>query len=568
MAASLPKNVVQFLDWTWPQIEPFFQDLYERPLSEATIAEWLGDWSELSKLLEESYWRHYDATTIDTANQEIQEKFNNFLDQVQPRAKSAEQKLKEMLLNSEIFPDGYEVPLRNLRAQADLFREPNLELQSEEKKLVTEYDKIIGAQTVLWEGQQVPLPQLIPVYQQTDRERREKAWRLAAERQLADREGINDLWVSFLELRQKIAINADLPNYRAYRWRELLRFDYTPEDCYQFQQAISDVIVPVAESIYKKRRQRLGVESLRPWDLDVDPFARPPLDPFANSEELVSKTSQIFHQVDPQLGDYFEIMRTEGLLDLENRENKAPGGYCSHYKSSERPFIFMNAVGVHEDVQTLLHEAGHAFHVFECGHLPYFFLEVPAEFAEVASMSMEFLASPYLISDQGGYYTPEQAARARIQYLESVLLFWPYMAVVDAFQHWVYENQQAAMNPANCDASWAQLWERFMPGVDWSGLEQEMRTGWQRKLHIFDEPFYYVEYGLALLGAVQIWRNSLDDQASAIAAYRQALSLGTSVTLPQLYAAAGAKFTFDASTLHQSVDLIQETIANLERDIG
>ena len=568
MPSALPANAVEFLDWTWPQIEPHFQALRERPLNEDNLLDWLNQWSQLSKLLDESFWRLYDATTIDTKDQEIEEKFKRFLDQIRPRAKAAEQELKKMLLNSGIIPSGYEVPLRDLSAQAELFREKNLSLLSEEKKLVVEYDKIVGAQTVLWGGEQVALPQLQPVYQQHDRVRREDAWRLTAQRQLADRGALNELWVKFLGLRQRIAANADLPNYRAYRWQELLRFDYTPEDCYQFHQAIEEVVVPAAESVNERRRQRLGVESLRPWDLDIDLYGKPPLIPYASTSELEQTTANIFQRVDPQLGEYFEIMRAENLLDLENRVNKGPGAYCSSYLHSQRPFILMNGVGIHDDVQTLLHEGGHAFQVFEISQLPYFFQDIPAEFAEVASMSMELLASPYLLKDRGGFYSHEEAARARIQYLESMLLFWPYMAVVDAFQQWVYENQQAALNPEKCDACWASLWERFMPGVDWSGLEQELRTGWQRKPHIFDEPFYYIEYGLAQLGSVQIWRNSLTDQAGAVASYRQALALGTSVTIPELYQVAGAEFSFAPITLRQSVDLILETVSDLEKEIN
>jgi oligoendopeptidase F len=568
MPPSLPANAVEFLDWTWPQIEPHFQALRERRLNENNVLDWLNQWSQLNKLLDEGFWRLYDATTIDTKDQEIENKFKRFLDQIRPRAKAAEQELKEMLLNSGITPPGYAVPLRDLGAQADLFRQENLPLLSEDKKLVVEYDKIIGAQTVLWEGEQVALPQLQPVYQQPDRARREAAWRLSAQRQLADRAALDELWVKFLGLRQRIAANADLPNFRAYRWRELLRFDYTPEDCYQFHQAIEEVVVPAAKTVYQKRRQRLGVESLRPWDLDVDPYGKPPLKPYSSTSELEQITATIFQRVDPQLGEHFEIMRAENLLDLENRVNKGPGGYCSSYLYSKRPFILMNGVGIHDDVQTLLHEGGHAFHVFEISQLPFFFQDIPAEFAEVASMSMELLASPYLLKDQGGFYSHEEAARARIQHLESMLLFWPYMAVVDAFQQWVYENQQAASNPENCDACWARLWERFMPGVDWSGLEQELRTGWQRKPHIFDEPFYYVEYGLAQLGSVQIWRNSLTDHAGAVDSYRQALALGTSVTIPELYQTAGAEFSFAASTLRQSVDLILETVSDLEEEIN
>jgi oligoendopeptidase F len=567
MHSSLPDEPINFLDWKWSQIEPLFRELNKQSLTESNIIDWLNSWSELSKLLDERYWRLYDATTTDTTDKESEENFEHFLEQIRPQAKSAEQNLKKKLLKSRIIPSGYEVPFRDLHAQANLFREINLPLLSDEKKLVVDYDKTIGAQTVEWEGEQVSLPQLLPVYQQPEREIRENAWRLAAARQLADREVLNKLWGKFLRLRQKIAANADLSNYRSYRWQELLRFDYAPEDCYQFHKAIAKVVVPAAETIYKKRRQRLGVKKLRPWDLDVDRFGKPPLKPFSTSQELESKTSRIFQQVDPNLGDYFEIMRKERLLDLDNRVNKAPGGYCNHYMSSQKPFIFMNAVGIHEDVQTLLHEGGHAFHVFERGHLPFFFLDVPFEFAEVASMSMELFASPYLAADQGGFYTHEESSRARIQLLESMLLFWPYMAVVDAFQQWIYENPQMAMNPKNCDNQWEQLWMRFMPGVDWSGLEEEKRTGWQRKIHIFTDPFYYVEYGLAQLGAVQIWRNSLHDQAGAVTAYLHALSLGTSVTLPQLYAAAGAKFTFDETTLSQAVDEILETISDLESRI-
>lgn len=567
MDHSLPADAVDFLDWTWHQIEPHFQALQGSTLDEGNILDWLDEWSQLSKILDESYWRLYDATTINTINLENEEKFKHFVDKIQPMAKAAEQSLKEKLLASGIHPPGYEMPLRDLRVQADLFREENLPLISEEKKLLIEYDKLIGAQAVMWDGEEIALPQLRPAFQLQDRAHRERAWRLSAERQLQDRGALNELWGKFLKLRQRIAANAGLPDYREYRWRELLRFDYTPEDCYQFHQAIENVVVPAAVRIYEKRRQRLGVKSLRPWDLEVDPFGKPPLKPYESVPELEQTTSRIFHKVDPRFREYFEIMQSENLLDLESRVNKGPGAYCTNYPYSERPFIFMNGVGIHDDVQAILHEGGHAFHTFECSHLPFFFLDVPAEFAEVASMTMELLASPYLLKEQGGFYNREEAARARIQYLESMLLFWPYMAVVDAFQHWVYENPAAALDPYNCDAYWARLWERFMPGVDWSGLEEEMETGWQRKPHIFDSPLYYVEYGLAQLGSVQIWRNALDDQAQAVASYRQALALGTSVPIPDLYQAAGAEFSFTANSLGEAVDLILKTVSELEKEI-
>jgi oligoendopeptidase F len=258
-------------------------------------------------------------------------------------------------------------------------------------------------------------------------------------------------------------------------------------------------------------------------------------------------------------------MVEENLLDLDTRAGKALGGYCSTLPLRRRPFIFMNVAGTHNDVQTLLHEAGHAFHVFATSELPLVWqIESPMEFAEVASMSMELLSAPYLTKDYGGFYTPGEAARARIEHLEGGLLFLPYMAVVDAFQHWVYTHADAAANPANCDAAWGELWDRFMPDVDFSGFENERVSGWHRKLHIFHVPFYYVEYGMAQLGALQVWRNALNDQAGAVVSYREALALGGTKPLPGLFEAAGAEFRFDTEMLADLVELVEDTIEELE----
>ncbi|MHA1568430.1 MAG: M3 family oligoendopeptidase, partial [Alphaproteobacteria bacterium] len=492
---ALPGDVVAFMDWPWEKIEPHFHALEKRALTADTVDAWLADWSRLSALLSETYSRLYVATTVNTADAEAEKKYHHFLDAIFPPASAAEQKLKEKLLGSGLQTEGFAVPLQKMRAEAELFREENLSVMTAERKLATEYEKVIGAQTIEWEGEEITLLQLQPVYQGPDRDVREKAWRLAAERQLADRETINDLWTQFMDLRRQLAANTGLPDYRAFRWQQMLRFDYTPDDCAAFHQAIAAVIVPAAQRIYEKRRQRLGVDALRPWDLFVDPLGRPPLRPFGRVDELIEKSIRIFSQVDPLLGGYFRTMRDEKLLDLDNRKNKAPGGYCMEFQVAQRPFIFMNAVGLHDDVQTLLHEAGHCFHVFERAHLPYLQQkDVNLEFAEVASMSMELLGAPYLAAGQGGFYPDDDAARAQIEHLEDLLLFWPFMSVVDSFQHWVYQNHDAASDPAACDAAWDKLWQRFMLGVDWTGLEEERKTGWHRKLHIHLYPFYYVEY--------------------------------------------------------------------------
>ncbi len=566
MTLQLPASAQEFMKLGWEQIEPFYRDLGDVALTSQNVEGWLTDWSRLSELVNETQQRLYVATSVNTEDKEAERRLFDFLDHISPPAESAEQKLRQKLLAGNLEPAGLAVPLRNMRTQAALFREENLPLLTQEHKLENEYDKIAGGQTVEWEGKVTTIAQLKPVYQQTDRALREKAWRLAMSRQLADRGATNDLWTRFMALRGKLAANAGFSDYRAFRWKQLLRFDYTPADCITFQNAIENVVVPAAERIYAHRRAQLGVGALRPWDLDVDPSGRPALKPFTAVDELQSKAESIFRRVDPQLGEYFAVMRQEALLDLENRKAKAPGGFCTSFAFVKRPFIFMNAVGLHDDVQTLLHEGGHAFHVFESAHLPYAQqLDVGMEFAEVASMSMELLGLPYLAPRATGFYDEREAARAQAEHLESLILFWPYMAVVDAFQHWVYENYEAARDPANCDRAWAVQWNRFMRGVDWSGLEQEMMTGWHRKLHIHQVPFYYVEYGMAQLGAVQVWRNSQRDQRQAVKAYRHALSLGGSATLPELFSAAGARFSFDAATLADAVSMIEATLERLTK---
>ncbi len=565
MFTSLPKNALDLLDWSWDQYQPFADDLLKRSLNEENITQYLADWSRLLEFWEETEARLYIDTALDTSDKSAQKRFETFLEDVYPQSKAVDQKIKEKFLDSEIETVGFDIPLRNLRIQAALFREANLELLTTEKKLSNEYDKLIGAQTVIWEGEEKTIAQLQPIFQESDRGVREKAWRLASERQLADREAINELWGKYIPLRVQIAANADLPDYRTYRWRHLLRFAYSPKDCVTFQNAIEEVVVPAAERIYQRRKERLGVDALRPWDLTVDPLDRQPLRPFEDVAKLEKVAAVIFNKVDPQLGEYFAYMQRENLLDTANRKGKAPGAFCYPLVATRKPFLFQNSVGLHDDVQTILHEAGHAFHVFECANIPYFQqLEVPMEFAEVASMAMELLAAPYLTKAEGGFYSEKDAARARIEHLEETITFWPYMAVVDAFQHWVYENPEKAALPTKCDAKWSELWDRFMKGIEYSGLEDSKVTGWQRKLHIHQEPFYYVEYGLAQLGAIQIWANALEDQERVVASYRKALALGGTITLPELYATAGAKFAFDDQTLGQAVDLIETTILKLE----
>lgn len=578
MIHPLPSDIQEFSDWDWTRIEPYYARLQQREIKSHNIHAWLADWSQLASLLEERYARLSLANTQNTADKAIEEKYNRFVEEIYPHYQAAEQTLKEKLLDSGLQPQGFEVPLRNLRAEAAIFRAENLPLHTREQKLEKEYDKLLGAETVKWNDEERTPAQMLPLYQEPDRAIRERAWRLVFERRLQNRGALNELWVQLLQVHLEMAKNAGftLPDgtgdYRAYRWQQYLRFDYTPDDAKHFDAAIREAVVPATARLYKKYRARLNVSSLRPWDLQgpqgfsvaADPPGREPLHPYSDEAELIDKCAAIFHDVDPQLGAYFDTMRAENLLDLVNRKNKAPGGYCMNLDYAKRPFIFMNGVGTHEDVQTLLHEAGHAFHAFESFQLPYLQQRsIGLEFCEVASNVMEFLGGQYL-NRPGGFYNDADAARARVEKLETALFFWPYMAVMDLFQHWVYENPKDAMDPENCDAQWGELWDQYMSGVDWSGLEQERITGWHRKLHIFTGPFYYIEYGMAQLGAAQVWANALRDQAEAVRAYRRALALGGTAPLRSLFETAGAKFKFDASTLRETVVLMEATIKQLE----
>ena len=569
MQGTLPNTAFEFMDWSWAQIEPVYTELANRPLMAETVEQWLLDWTRLIRLLSEASNRLQIATTVNTEDKEAVTRFQNFMVNIGEPASLQEQKLKEKFLASGLEPKGFAIALRNMRSEANIFSAENVPLFTKEQDLIIEDNQIIGAQTVTWNGEEKTIIQLKQLLHSDDRTQREQVWKAISERRLADRPAMNALWTKLLPLRLEMASNAGYKSYRDFRWEQYKRFDYTPEDCLIFHDAIEKVVVPAATRIYEKQRQKLGVDRLRPWDLDRDdvyPPSRPPLHPFQTVEELVSKADAIFHKVDPELGDYFSIMRKEGLLDLDNRKGKAPGGYQAGLLQSGRPFIFMNAIGTQDDVQTLLHEGGHAFHLFEALKLPYSQQwEYTSEIAEVASMSMELLGAPYLVASEGGYYTPQEAARAEIEHLEQNILFWPFMAVVDAFQHWVYTHAEQAADTGACDAKWDELWLRFIPGVDWSGLDAARVTGWHRKPHIFQMPFYYVDYGLAQIGALQVWRNSLRDQAKAVRDYRAALSLGGTRTLPELYAAAGARFAFDAATLGELVGLMENTIHNLEQ---
>ncbi|HEY1015883.1 MAG TPA: M3 family oligoendopeptidase, partial [Herpetosiphonaceae bacterium] len=496
----MPTERIKLDPQDWATVQPAFDQLLAEPLSAATVGPWLERWSGLDAQLKEYEYQSWRLSTENTADEAAERRLMHFLEELQPKIEQHAQRLKEKLLAADLsaLPADTAQMLRRFRTEAALFREANLPLSTEIQRLSTEYDKLIGAMAIELDGKTMTMPQAMTLLQDPDRALRERVWRAVQDRYLQDRAALDELFLKMLPLRRQQARNADLPSYIEYVWGQYGRFDYTPEDCRTFHAAIESEIVPLARAYAARRREQLGVETLRPWDLDVDPLGRPALAPFGDVAELEDGCQRMFDQLDPALGDQFRRMR-DGFLDLDSRPNKAPGGYCSFMMDSKVPYIFMNAAGVHDDVQTLLHEGGHAFHATESALKQRLIWNYngPIEFCEVASMAMEHLAAPYLERSKGGFYAPADARRARAEHLQGTLTFFPYMAVVDAFQHWVYAEAPEDVSAADLDAKWGELWDRFMDGADWTGLEDVKVSGWHRKMHIYSSPLYYVEYGLA-----------------------------------------------------------------------
>ncbi len=539
----------------WPQIAPLFDQLEARApqaKSAADLEKWLLDWSELNAALDEEASRRYIAMTCHTDNAEAEKAYLDFVEHVEPQIKPRQFALETIYV---AHPQREKLPRprffvfdRDTKNHVELFRPENVALETEEAKLCQQYQKLIGAQTVNFCGEEKTLAQMARYLEEPDRALRQEAWELVARRRLEDAGKCEEIFDGLLKLRAQIARNAGFENYRDYMFRKMGRFDYTPADCEKFHHAIESEIVPAVREIQAERQRNLKLDKLRPWDLGVDPHNRPPLKPFAQAGELVAGAQKIFHRLDAELAGNFRQMQDLKLLDLDNHKGKAPGGYQQNLSEARVPFIFMNAVGVQRDVDTLLHEAGHAFHAQAVRQEDiYNYRSAPIEFCEVASMAMELLGAEFM---EEFYATPD-ANRARKTHLEGVIGFFPWMAVVDAYQHWLYTHPDHTR--AGRRAAYLQLLDRFGGEVDWSGYEEARAFSWHRQLHIFTHPFYYVEYGIAQLGALQVWANARRDHAQAVHDYKKSLALGGSRPLPELFHTAGCSFHLRRQN-HQAAD--------------
>jgi oligoendopeptidase F len=561
---GLPESPDALKDATWEDIAPFYEALATSPLDRTNVEAWLADWSLFESLLSEASALASFAYTCDTSDAAREAAQLRFGTQISPKAREQRVRLQERLVKLDYVRPGLETTVQRFRNQMRLFAAANVPLFGELSKLETEWSKVNGAMTVEWDGEQKTPAQLLPFLESTDRAVRERAFKLRAKPYIDQRQVLVDIFDRMYDLRQQVARNAGFENFRDYSHLEKNRFDYTPDDCLRFHEAVESAVMPAVERILRRRRTQMGIDPLRAWDITADPKGRTPLKPFTDIATFIGRAADVFTHVDPEFGGYYRRMAEANLLDLDNRKGKAPGGYCQTLAFRKMPLIFMNAVGIDEDVRTLLHEAGHAFHSFEASTLPLLFQRHPgSEMAEVASMSMELLASPFIDADDGGYYSEDDALRSRADLLEGIVLFLPHCASVDAFQHWIYLNTDGR-DAAARDRKWLELRQRFEgSSLDWDGLDAERIARWYQQPHFFGSPFYYIEYGIAQLGALQVWRNSLRDPQEAVRHYRGALTLGATKPLPDLFKAAGARLMFDSEGMRELILVVEEELAKL-----
>jgi len=549
----------------WKSLEPYFKDLVERKIeSRSDLEKWLQDSSELEAIVsEDANWRQI-RMTCDTENKDLENAFTYFVMEIQPHIQSYADKLNKKLIENpftkELDRDKYFTYLRNIKKNIELFREENIGLNSELSVMAQQYGVIAGKMTVQVNGKEYTLQQAAKFLESPDRNVREDVYRKVNDRRLQDKDELNRLFTSLVEKRNQVALNAGFANYRDFRFKELGRFDYTREDCFQFHEAVKQNIIPLVNEIYKKKKEKLGIDPLRPWDTEAEPAGITPLTPFRTGDELLQKTLHCLDEVNPFFAECLQQMQRMHRLDLESRKGKAPGGYNCPLPETGAPFIFMNAAGQMADVTTIIHEGGHAVHSFLTHPLPLTgFKEYPMEMAEVASMSMELFSMDYW---DVFFENKEELKRAKEYQLERVITIFPWIAIIDKFQHWVYENPTHTEEQRT--STWMDILNEFTsPEIDFTGLDEYRKYGWQRQLHLYEVPFYYIEYGIAQLGAIGLWMQFKKNKDTALNNYIQALSLGGTATLPQLFERAGLKFDFSPNYVSELMSFVHNEMKEL-----
>lgn len=548
------------------QVTEYYQKLLQQeiPFNAKALREWILQWNELSTVLSEENARRYVAMTSHTQDEKIAKAYMDFVQNIDPICEDYGNKLERKMMAHPNIPDlenEFGMYFRDVRSSLELFRQENIPLFTKETTDIQAYQQITSTMTVEYKGETRTLQQMAPLLKETDRKIREDAWRKIASRRLQDKERLDAAFDTLFRNRIQISKNSGFDNYLDYIFKAKSRFDYTPADCRTFHESIEKIILPYLADLYREKAQMLKLERLRPWDTDVDALSRPPLKPFQKGDELIEKVGQIFDRLSPQTSNWFRTMQKEKLIDPDSRVGKAPGGYQIGFEESGRPFIFMNAAGTDGDIYTLLHESGHSFQQFGVADLPLTaFHDVPSEFAEVSSMSMELIGS----TDLSPFYPNEaDANRSRISELEEIIWLFPWVASIDSFQHLMYSHPNHTASDRK--EMWLSVMDRYDAGIDYSGLDDERAYLWQKQLHIFEVPFYYIEYGIAQLGALQVWENFRKNPKKGLEDLFAAEALGSSRPLPEIFSRAGIRFDFSAATIEPLIRDLSDEIARLKR---
>lgn len=557
--------IPQELNITWENLEPLFTELQNRKItSTAELEHWLKDRSELEAALEEDFAWRYIKMSCDTANEELVKNFQYFATEIEPKISPLANELNKKFVESPFMDDldkeKYFVYSRAVKKALELYRDENIELFTELQVKQQKYQSTTGAMSVELNGQEYTLEQASIFIKDLNREVRENAWKTIQQRRLIDKDDLNILFDELIKLRNQVALNAGFENYRDYMFQALGRFDYTPQDCYDFANAIEKEIVPILKEQAEKRREALGLEVLKPWDLEVSISGKPALKPFNNGEELIDKSIACFNAIDEKLGSKLATMKANNLFDVESRKGKAPGGYNYPLAETGAPFIFMNSANSLRDLTTMVHEGGHAIHTFLTADLELNdFKHCPSEVAELASMSMELIS----MDNWDVYFdNKEDLNRAKKEQLADVLKTLPWVAVIDQFQHWIYTNPNHSA--ADREETFKQIFNRFGAGfADWTDLEQQFGNGWQKQLHLFEVPFYYIEYAIAQLGAIAVWKNYKENPEKALEQYLAALSLGYTKPMNEIYETAGIKFDFSAEYVKELASFVKAELEKL-----
>lgn len=566
MALTLPARPArhflpeEFQVSTWEQLKPYFDQLQERTIdSRAALERWLRDRSELESVLSEDLGWRYIRMTCYTESEEHRKAYQDFIENIQPQMAPVADRLNKKMAASPFLNElsdqpGYAILIRNVKKDIELFREENVPLFTEINTETQKYAQLSGAMTIEWKGQELTLQQASVLLQETDRAVREEVYQKVAARRLRDKDELDSLYSRLIQLRHRVALNAGFANFRDYMFKAYGRFDYTPQDCFAFHDSVASEVVPVLEELAENRKHELGVEALRPWDKAVDVRGRAPLKAFAGGADLTAKSIECFSRLDQFLGECLTIMKEMGHLDLESRKGKAPGGYNYPLPEIGVPFIFMNATSTLRDMTTLMHEGGHAVHNFVTKDLPLAdFKNPPMEVAELASMSMELISMDHW---NIFFPNPDDLARARTDQMEDIIETLPWVATIDKFQHWIYENPDHTTEQRR--QQWNIVFQQFADTVtDWRGWEQARDYLWQKQLHLYEVPFYYIEYGMAQLGAIAIWRNYRQQGKAGLESYLRALKLGNMGTIPEIYRAAGIRFDFSRAYIRELMQFVR-----------